>query len=266
MRNQNDNLLRLAEELVAYGQKKGADQIQISIGEGSEFSVDVRQGNIEKLVEAGSKNLSLKVIVDQKVATASSSDFSHETLHHLLDNAIDRARLGSADEFAGLPEKEEIKIDVDKLKIFDPKIIEMPPEHKIEAAKKTESVCLADKRIQKSYGASFGTNVGKTILANSNGFAGSYAQTSCFCGIYLQAGEGDNLFDEGKYDFSRNLDNLMNPEKIAKEAVRRVTRLIGAQKVESQNVPVVLEPGMTRAMLSFLSNCVNGNSVYEQVF
>ncbi|MFH1940696.1 MAG: TldD/PmbA family protein, partial [bacterium] len=236
-------------------------------GEGSEFSVDIREGNTEKLVEAGSKGLSLKIILDKKVATTSSSDLSEETLHHLVDNAIERAKISNPDPFAGLPVKEEIITDVKKLQIFDPKIIELPPEKKIAAAKETEAICLSDKRIQKSYGANFGTYVGTTYLVNSNGFSGSYSQTSCSCGVYLQAGEGDNLFDEGKYDYSRNLDSLMEPEKIAKEAIHRVTRLIGARKVETQNVPVVLEPEMTASLLGFLSSCVNGNSVYlKQTF
>ena len=267
MKKSNENLLRLAEDLVAYGRKKGADQVEVSVGEGSEFSVDVREGEIEKLVEASSKGLSLKVIIDQKVATASSSDLSEETLHHLVENAIERAKVSSADPFAGLPEKEEVAVDVTDLKIFDQKVVELPPEKKIAAAKKTESICLRDKRIKKSYGSSYGTYVGTTYLSNSNGFSGSYSQTSCSCGVYLQSGEGDNLFDEGKYDYSRNLDKLMRPEAIAKEAVHRVTRLIGARKVETQNVPVVLEPEMTGGLLGFLYNCVNGNSVYlKQTF
>jgi len=267
MINETKKLLRLAEDMVAYGKKKGADQVEVSIGEGSEFSVNVRQGDIEKLVEAGSKGLSIKVILDQRVATASSSDFSKETLHRLMDNAVLRAKVSSPDPFAGLPDKEDILVDAEKLKIFDPKIIEMQPEKKIAAAKKCEKICLGDKRIKKSYGADFNTYVGTTFLANSNGFNGYYSQTTCSSGVYLQAGEGDNLFDEGKGDYSRILSGLMTPESIAKEAVHRVTRLIGAKKVKTQNVPVVLESQMTEGLLGFLSNCINGNSVYlKQTF
>jgi PmbA protein len=267
MKKSNEKLLRLAVDLVAYGRKKGADQVEISIGDGNEFTVDVRQGEIEKLVEAGSKGLSLKVILDQRVATASSSDFSQETLYHIIDNAIVRAKVSNPDPFAGLPEKEAIQADPDGLKMYDEKIVSMAPEKKIAAAKKCESICLTDKRIKKSYGASFGTFVGSTYLANSNGFSGSYSQTTCSCGVYLQAGEGDNLFDEGKGDYSRNLDGLMEPEAIAKEAVHRVTRLIGAKKVKTQNVPLVLESQMTEDLLGFLYNCINGNSVYlKQTF
>ncbi len=267
MRKTDETLMRLAEDMVAYGRKKGADEVEVSIGEGSEFSVDVRQGDIEKLVEAGSKGLRLKVILDNKVATASSSDLSEDTLHHLVGNAIARAKVSNPDPFAGLPEKEEILTDPEKLRMYDPKIVEMPPEKKIAAAKATEAVCLKDKRIKKSYGASFGTYIGTSYLANSKGFHGAYSQTTCSCGIYLQAGEGDNLFDEGKYDYSRNLDNMMQPEAIGKEAVHRVTRLLGAKKVKTQNVPVVLEPEMAASLLGFLYSCINGNAVYlKQTF
>ena len=75
MSETTQNLLGLAESLVTYGRKKGADQVEVSIDQGSEFSVDIRNGDIEKLQEAGSKRLSLKVIKEQKVATASSSDW-----------------------------------------------------------------------------------------------------------------------------------------------------------------------------------------------
>ena len=267
MNRSDKNLLLLAENLVFYGRKKGADQVEVSIGEGNEFSVEIREGEVERLVEAGSNGLSLKVILDRKVATASSSDLSKETLNHLVDRAIERVKVSSPDPFAGLPEKERIPIHVKKLKIFDPEIVKLPPEKKIAIAKKTESICLSDERIKKTYGSSFGTYVGTTYLANSNGFSGSYSQTSCSCGVYLQAGEGNNLFDEGKFDFSRNLDSLMTPETIAEEAIHRVTRLIGARKMKTQNVPVIMEPLMTASLLGFLYTCINGHSVYlKQTF
>jgi len=257
-----DNLLELAEELVVYGRKKGASEIEISIGQGSEFSVDVRNAEVERLVEAVSKGLSLRLFVDKKMARASSSDFSKETLEKLIDNAIERAKLASDDPFSGLPEKENITTDINNLKIWDPEILELLPEKKIAVAKEIERICLSDKRVKKSFGASYGTYIGETFLANSKGFSGSYKRTSCSAGVYLQAGEEPNLFDEGWSDSSRILANLESPEEIANKAIHRVTRLIGGRKIETQNVPVVFEPPMTASLLSFLFNCINGNSIY----
>jgi PmbA protein len=258
----NDNLLKVAENLVDFGRKKGADQIEVSIGEGSEFSLDVRQGEVERLVEAGSKGLSLRLFVDGKMARASSTDLSKETLEKLVENAIERAKLSSADPFAGLPEKEIITADIQKLKMWDPAILDMTPEKKIAAAKKTEKICLAEPKVKKCFGASYGTYTGESFLANSKGFSGSYKRTACSSGVYLQAGEDPNLFDEGWGDSSRVLANLESPEEIAAKAIHRVTRLIGAKKVETQNVPVVFESPMTADLLSFLFNCVYGRSIY----
>lgn len=262
-----DDLLHLAEDLVAYGRKQGADEIQVAIDEGTEFSVDVLEGKIEKLVQAGSKELSLKVILDKRTATASSSDLSLETLHGLIDNAVERARLTSQDPFAGLPEKEDIAVDVHRLGIFDPAVLELSPEKKITLAKETEAICLADKRIGKSQGAGFETLHKRTILANSKGFSGTYRQTGCSLGVHLQCGEDDHLLEEGWFDFSRNFETLQTPEEVARTAIHRTTRLMGARKVKTQNVPVVFEPPMTAGLLGFLYGCLDGNAVYmKQTF
>lgn len=256
------NLLKLAEELVEFGRNNGASQVEVSINQNENFSVDIREGEIEKLMEAVSKNLGLRVFVDGKLARASSSDLSKDTLNKLMLNAIERAKLSSSDPFAGLPEKEPITINAESLKIYDPEIVGMPTEKKINAAKAVEAICLKEKRVAKSYGSSFNTYIGERFLANSNGFSGSFKRTRCSNGVYLQAGEDPNLFDEGWYDASVSLANLESPEEIAKKAIHRVTRLIGGRKVESQNVPVVFEPQMTAGLLSFLVTCVSGNNIY----
>jgi len=257
----------LAERLVEAGRKMGADEIQVTVSEGREFTVDVREGAIEKLLEAGSIAVLVKVILDHRTAVASSSDLSEGTLKELIRNAIERAKITSPDPHAGLPDLEIGPSDADRLEIFDPKILEMTPERKIALARETEAIGLADARIKKSFGASFGTYAGKVILVNSRGFSGGYRKTGCSCGLSLQAGEGDNLIDEGWTDSSPLLKRLDPPEIIARTAVHRVTRLIGARKVETQNVPVVIEAPAACGFLGFLAQCVNGNNVYlKQTF
>lgn len=263
MSGEKSSLLALAEGLVSYGKKVGASQVEVTVSEGTEFTVRVREGAIEKLTEAGSRGLSLRVFVGQKAATASSSDLSKQTLERLLDNTVKRAGLSGSDPFAGLPDPEKVAVQAESLKLFDPAIPSLPPEKKIAFAQETERVALADKRVKKSTGAGFGSYVETLHLANSSGFSGSYSRTSCSCSVGLQAGEGDNLFQEGWWDQSLAFGDLMPAEAIAKTAVQRVVRLLGARKVESQNVPVVLEPPMTGALLGFLAACVDGESINQ---
>jgi len=256
------DMMGLAADLVAFATKNGASEVEVSLRRGTEFSVDVREGEIEKLTEAVSQGLYLRLFVESKMARANSSDLSEETLHRLILNAIGRARLASPDPLAGLPEKEPVTADYQALKIYDPAILEMAPETKIAMARTTEAVARADKRVNKSFGSTVQTYMGEVFLVNSRGFQGTYKRTSCSCGVSLQAGEGTNLFDEGFYDTSTSLAKLEGPEAIAKKAVHRVTRLIGARKVSTQNVPVVLEPEMTGSLLEFFGDCVDGNNVY----
>jgi PmbA protein len=256
------NMKELAESLVEYGRKKGAGQIQVSINSSNDFNADVREGKIEKLQEAGDSGLSLKVILDNKVATASSSDFAIDTLHGLIDDAIQRAKLTSADPFSALPDKEDILISAEKLEMFDQSVIDMAPEKKIAYALELDKIGKSDKRIKTSTGSSYSTTYGESILANSNGFSGSYKYTRCSAGIGLQAGEGDNFFEDGWYDSRIKLSTMPKPEEIAKIAIERVTRLIGAKKIDSQKVPVIFEPRMTSSLLGFLMQCITGNAIY----
>jgi len=258
------NLKNLAEDLVSYARKKGADQVEVEINESSEFSVDVLQGRIEKLTEAGSKTASIKIIKDEKVANVSSSDLNLETLHGLVERSLERAPLLNPDPFSALPDNEEIKVKAKDLKIYDDDIVDMSPQRKIAMAETVEKIALADKRVKKSFGASVSTFAGGRYLASSTGFSGAYVRTSMNCGVQLQSGEGDNLFDDGKSSFSRRLNTLMTPEEIAAEAVHRVTRMIGAEKIESQDMPVVFETSQAAMILGFINDCVNGGNVFRK--
>ena len=253
------NLQELAESLVAYGRKQGASEMEISIGTGSEFSVKVFNGEVESLTESGSKSLNMRVFVDGKKANASSSDFTLSTLHSMVDNAITRARLGGKDAFAGLPDNEPVaKGD---LKLFDPAVLAMEPEKKIAFARELEAIGLKDKRIKKSSGASFGTYEGTSILVNSKGFSNSYRKSSASAGVSFMAGEGDNLQQDGWYDGSIHLNGLWSAERIAKMAAERTARLVGSRKVETQKVPLIVDPQMAAMLLGFLSQCISGSSV-----
>jgi len=264
MSTEPQSMKGLAEDLLRYGKSKGANEMEVAIDEGTEFSVRVLNQEVEKLTQAGSKGIALRVIVEGKTATASSSDFTKKTLEKLVDGAVTRARLSGRDPFAGLPELEGGAVDAATLKIYDPAVGEIPAEKKLALAREVEAVGLREKGVTKSLGASCGTVVLDRLLVNSKGFAGSYRRTSIFLGSSYQAGEGDNLFQDGWYDSSVSLKDLMGAEALGKKAAGQVTRLVGARKVPTQNVPVIFEPPMTGQILGFLARCLSGNAVDQR--
>lgn len=266
MSRQSDStdLSEMAASLVAFGKLSGADEVEVAIADGYEFSVNVRMGQIENLVEAGSRSLGLRVIKDKKTAFTSSSDLATDTLQTLVKNAVKRASLANFDEFSGLPSLSPKKIDIPPLKLYDPEITKLDSEKKIALATETERIALEDKRITNSYGASFETREVKLALANSNGFLGECEETLYSLGVGLQAGKTDNRAEDFWFSAKRHFKELDSPEEVAKKAVERTARQLNPRKIRTQNVPVIFEPLMTSWLLGFLCACVSGTSIYQK--
>jgi PmbA protein len=261
----SDELMALAENLVHFGQSQGTDEMEVSIADATEFSVDVRLGKIENLVEAGSRYLGLRVIKDNKTAHATSSDLKEETLRRLVKNAIRRAELAHPDEFSGLPKLPSSAADIPGLDLYDPAILELDAQKKTGLALRAEKVALSDKRITNSHGASFETKEMRSVLANSNGFALEYQETICSLSVGVQAGETDDLVEDYWSCTQRHFSLLDSPEEIGKKAVARTVRQLRPRKIKTQVVPVIFEPMMTNWLLGFLFACVSGVAVYQNL-
>lgn len=257
-------LRALAEELVGFALKCGADEVEVSVVDGREFDVDIRKGRIEHLVEADSRVCGLKVIRDKRTAYASSSDLAPGTLRRLVRNAVRRAGLGSPDEYAGLAPLSKKAVDAAALRLFDPAVAGLDAKAKIRLARETERIALGDKRITNSYGANFGTNEARSVLVNSSGFAGEYEQTYCELSVGLQAGGTDNKVEDSWFSAKRHFRELATPEEVARKAVERTLRQLRPRKIRTQNVPVIFEPTQTSWLMGFLFGCVSGTAVYQK--
>ncbi|RPI99570.1 MAG: TldD/PmbA family protein, partial [Candidatus Aminicenantes bacterium] len=258
------SLLGLAECLVAFARKCGADEAEVSVVDGYEFNVDVRRGRIETLIEAGSRSAGVRVIKDKRTAYASSSDLDMATLKRLVRGAVRRAELGSPDEFAALAPLSKERVDAAALRLYDPAIAGLDSATKIALARETERAALRDKRITNSYGATFGSNEIRSVLALTNGFIGEYQQTYCGLGVGLQAGDTDNRVEDSWSSSKRHFKELETPEEIARKAVERTVRQLDPRKIRTQNVPVIFEPTQTAWLMGFLFGCVTGTAVYQK--
>jgi PmbA protein len=257
-------LRAIAERLIRLGRSLGADEVEVQAGRGSEFHVDVRQGEIESLVEAVSRSVGFRVLKERRTASASSSDLSWPVLERLMKSAVARALLANPDECAGLPAPSLFGVEVSTLGLFDPEVPRLSSRTKIGLARETERIALADRRITNSHGASFSSHHGGVVLVNSNGFAGEYDHSFCSLGVGLQAGATDDLVEDGWSSSRRRFRDLEPPEAIAGRAVARTVRQLHPRKIPTQNVPVVFEPDMTGWLLGFLFGCVSGTAVYQR--
>jgi len=65
------------------------------------------------------------------------------------------------------------------------------------------------------------------------------------------------------YSVARSLSRLDSPENVGKIAAQRALRRLGARRVKTTEVPVVLDPLVATSILEHVFEGVNGDSVYR---
>jgi PmbA protein len=260
------DLREIATDVVSRAMKAGATAAEAIVREGSEFSTLVRLGKVETLKEAGSRALGLRAFLGHRAASTYSSDFSREGIERLVKGALDLARVTSEDPCAGLPDPGELGSLSGDLKLYYPDVYSLPPEQRIDYARRAEATALAvDARIKNSDGGSFDASTGRRVLANSLGFVGEYRRSACsVAAIPIAATENGAMQRDYWYSSARTLANLDSPESVGKEAARRTLRRLGARKIASTKVPLVFDAETSRSLLDNVFDAVNGDAIYRQ--
>ena len=247
--------------------QSGATDAEVLAVSTREFSVEVRMGAIEKLQEAASFGLGLRVLLDGRQASCSTSDVSEAAITELIADAVEMARSTSPDDAAVLPEPDSgrPRQDAHSLSLFDPAIPRMETGEKIQLALRAEDAARAsDSRITNSEGAACTTIERNVLLHTSRGLGGQYSTTQCGLALAPIARAQDQMQVGYWGDRQCQLSALASPEEIGQEAARRAIRKLGARKIQTCVVPVIFEAEAAAALLRDLFEAVNGAAVFRR--
>lgn len=256
----------LLSDLIAKARQRGATEAEVIAIETTDFSVEVRLGEVEKLEEAASRGLGLRVLYEGRQASCSTSDVSAAALDELVDTAVAMARLTSVDEAAVLPAREELASGaLPDLGLYDEAIVALPTERKIELAKAAEAAARGfDGRIANSQGSSCGTTVARILLATSGGFAGEYQGTLCGVTVAPIAKDGEQMQIGYWGDRARVFTKLDSAEEIGQEAARRALRKLGGRKVNTQEVPIIFSADAAEELLGEFFQTITGEAIFRR--
>jgi PmbA protein len=259
-------LRELASSVVSRAMKAGATAAEAVVRESTEFSTVVRLGQVETLKESGSRALGLRVFLGRRSASTYSSDLTADGVERLIKGAFDLARVTSEDPYAGIPEPSQLGSISGDLKLYYDDVYSLPPEQRIDYARRTERAALdADPRMKNSDGGSFDAATSHKVLANSHGFVGEFRRS--YCSIYaapIAQDESGAMQRDYWFTLARTLAKLESPEAVGREAARRTLRRLGARKIASTQVPVVFDPQVAGTILDNIFDAVNGDAVYRQ--
>jgi len=263
------DLKQLAADIVAQAVKAGANDAEVTIREGDEFSTLVRMGEVETLKESGSRGMGLRVLMaadnGYRVASTSTSDFTPEGVEHLVKGALALARVTSEDPFAGLAEPGEFGSLPGDLALYHEDVYSLPTAERIEYARRAEAAALsADTRITNSAGGSFDASTGRKAFANSRGFAGEYQASSCSVSCSpIALGKSGEMQRDYWYTYARSLGKLASPESVGAEAARRTLRRLDGRRVKTQQAPLIFAPEIARSLIASIFEAASGDSIYR---
>ncbi len=242
----------------------GATAAEAVVREGNEFSTVVRLGNVETLKESGAKAIGVRVFRGRRAASTYSSDLSPDGLHQMVSSALALAEVTSEDPHAGLPDPSQLGSLHGDLDLYHADVYSLSSAERIEYARRAENAAItSDKRINNSEGGSFDAADGHKVLANSHGFVGEYRNSYCSVAAVPVAQEGGSMQRDYWFSVARTLTKLQSPEEVGRIAAQRTLRRLGARKVKTAKVPIVLDPLVARSLIENIFEAVNGDAVYR---
>ena len=258
------NFPGLATDLLSRARTHGATEADVMVADGETFSVQVRLSAVDRLTKAREKRLGLRVFFGKRSASASTSDFSKESLDRLVSDTCALAKAVVEDDQSGLPDGNLMAKDQPDLDLYDPTSLET--EAQIDLARRGEAAALAaDPRITNSEGAEFDSSSGRVLLGNSHGFLGEYRSSTFSISVspIATAPESGSMQQDSWYAVRHRFAGLDSPESVGQEAARRAVRRLGARKLSTRRAPVVFDQEMAASLLGNLCQAASGYALYK---
>ncbi len=266
-RAEAERLQGIAARLVEEARRRGADVAEASASSGWELTTKVRLGKPELVQEAGHRNVALRVMQSQRVASTSTSDWTVEGLERCVSDAMALVELSEPDPFAGPADPSLLsRGPYPELDLFDPAVDGIGADVALQKAEQAERAALdSDPRLQLSEGATLSRVSGWSALAFSSGFAatrrGSFVSLSVVPVVEDQGGKKRR----GHYwTGHRHLVGLEPLEVVGRKAAERTLRQLGARKVPTCTAPILFEADAARSLVSSFIGCVLGGAVWRR--
>ena len=252
---------QITERVLARARQFGAEEAEVYVSSGTEFTVQVFKGEIESLVSAESRGIGVRTFVDHRVGFSYTSDFKPDGLDRLVDEALENGRYNAAEEANVLPAPEPIE-PVDGL--ASAALAQTDPQRKIDFALEMERRAISlDPRVTRISKAIYSDGAGRVEIANSRGLSGSYGRTVAY-GVLDTIAEEDSEMQSGfAFTHGRDLDEL-DLSAVVKEAVENAAGLLGAKPVPTASVPVVFHPHTASMILGVLAGSFSADAVIKR--
>ena len=258
-----NRLKNLVQELLDESKKQGATSAEAGLSIDNGLSVNARLGEVETIEHHCDQSLGVTVYIGKKKGSASTNDFSADSVKETVKAACSIAGFSSEDEYAGLPDKDRLATHFPELDRFHPWDIDA--EAAIELAVECEDAARSyHDEISNSEGASVSSHQGIRVMGNSLGFLQGYQATrhSISCSVIGER-DGDMQRDYW-YSVSRQAEKLESAKDVGIKAAERTIKRLGAHSLSTRQCPVLYSAEVASGLIGSLISAISGGSLYRK--
>lgn len=253
----------IVDDVLKMALSKGATQAEASMSKVQGIAVSSRMGDVENVEFNNDGGLGISVYVGKHKGSASTADLSKEALALTVAKAVDIARYTSEDPCTGLADEELIATEFPDLDLYHP--IELDPQKGIELAIETERAAMAyDERITNSDGASYNANLGMRVYGNTHGINAGYPSSRYSLSCMMIGAENGDMQRDYAYTVDRKSHKLQSPLEVGQEAARATVSRLGARKIATGKVPVLLHRDVSSSLFGHYVSAISGGSLYRR--
>lgn len=259
----NKEFENIVQQALSDAKRLGADQAVAEVSETQGLEISVRKGDVETVEQTNDRSLGVTVYHGKRRGSASTSVLNSQAIADTVKAAWDIAKYTAEDDFAGLPEQEDLATEFPDLKLYKPWRIESAQA--IDLALQAEAAALGySKLISNSEGASVDSTTGGFVLANSLGFMGGYRYSRHGMSVAVIAGKGDKMQRDYWYTSQRYPERLASPQSLGEYAAQRVLARLSAKRIATGKYPVLFEAPLAIGLLGSLTQAISGGALYRK--
>ncbi len=261
-----EGLVRLrdmVDDLLAEARSRGAAAAEAGIGIERGLSVTARLGSVETIEHHKAQSLAVTVYFGQRKGSASSTDLSVQAIRDTVQAACRIARFATDDQYAGLPDKEQLANEFPDLDLNHAWDISV--DQAIDLAVECEySARNYHSEITNSEGASVDTHQGMRVFANSLGFNHGTAGTRHSLSCSVLGRRGDSMQRDYWFTVSRDSNELESAPAVGVKAAERTLERLGARGLSTRQCPVMYAAECAASLIGNFIAAIRGGNLYRK--
>lgn len=253
-------MLSLAEDVVSFALKKGADEAEAFVYQGFANNVVIERGQIAKSSRMIDRGLGVRTVIKKAVGFSYTNMLENKTAtEETVLKAISFAKASKPDEdWHGFPSKKPLATVENT---YDNKVAQLNSEDLVKiASAMLDAAEKKDKRVFPIEGGA-GASYLSSAVANSNGVACFDQGTVIECSLAAIAQEGSEVTPVC-FEFNAERSYNIDPEWVGEETARLTVSALKAKKIETKSTNVIFTQFALQQLFYFtLINAVKADFV-----